>query len=80
MTKLKRSLAIIGLASAMSLTAVPTFAEADPIQAIPQGVGSGLLNNTNYFGDFAPNTPVTIDIVMKLQNKSTLAQYHQSDH
>jgi kumamolisin len=75
MTKLTRSLAIIGLASAMSLTAIPTFAAADTNQSIPQGVGSGVLNNTNYFGDLDPNTPVTIDIVMKLQNKNALAQF-----
>lgn len=42
---------------------------------IPQGAGDTITSNATFFGDLDPNTQVTVDVVLKLQNKSDLQQY-----
>lgn len=45
---------------------------------IAQGAGDTVSSKASFFGDVDPNTTVTIDIVMKLQNKPVLQQYINS--
>ncbi|AAK78602.1 subtilase family serine protease [Clostridium acetobutylicum] len=42
---------------------------------VTEGVGDTIANKASFLGDLDPNTQVTIDIVIKLQNKSELQQY-----
>jgi subtilase family serine protease len=44
-------------------------------QAVPQGVGSSILQNSDYFGNVSDNTPITVDIVMKMQHQKELENY-----
>lgn len=46
--------------------------------AVAQDVTQKVLSEANYFGDTDPSTPVTVDIVMKLQNQPQLSQYINS--
>lgn len=71
----QRKLLTVGLTSVMGLAALPTMGMAATQQAVAQGVGSAVLQNADYFGGVDPSTPVTVDIVMKLQHQDQLAQY-----
>lgn len=68
------AIAAVGTLASVMAPAV-AFADTTSSQAIPQGVGPGVLQQASYFGDTDPNTPVTVDIVMKLQNQGQLAQF-----
>lgn len=66
----------VAAASAMVLTAMPSIAfAASKNVTLPQGVGPGVLQNANYFGNLPGNTQVTVDIVMKVQNQAALENY-----
>ncbi len=77
----KRVRTIASTAAAVSLLmgAVPSFASAatstSGTQVIPQGNGSGVLQNADFFGDLDPATKISVDIVMKVQHKEELAKY-----
>ncbi|NHM30740.1 S53 family peptidase [Neobacillus terrae] len=75
--KWKKSALTIGTAASLLLGTLPavSFAQQNDKVAIQQGNGAGILGNANYFGDLDPSTVVTVDIVMKLQNKDGLAHY-----
>lgn len=76
--KWKRKMLTVAAAGTMVIGSLPGLSHAatGPAKAsIPQGVGSSILANANYFGDLDPSTVVTVDIVMKLQNKDALQQY-----
>jgi kumamolisin len=75
MGKLKKQWLLL-TAGALMMTTLPTavFA-ASPNQEIKQGLGAAVLDGSNFFGDLDPSTQVTIDIVMKVQNKDALTTY-----
>lgn len=79
MWKLKKRVLSGVAAAALLLGTVPSLALADGNQpaklAIPQGTGSAVLQNANYFGDLDPATPMTVDIIMKIQHKKQLEHY-----
>jgi subtilase family serine protease len=79
MWKLKKRVLSGIAAAALLLGTVPSFALADSNQpakqTIPQGTGSAVLQNANYFGDLDPDTPMTVDIIMKIQHKKQLSRY-----
>jgi len=64
-------------ASGMLLTmTLPTVSfAATKNQSVQQGVGSSVLQNADYFGNTAPSTPVTVDIVLKVQNEAQLQHF-----
>lgn len=78
MRKWKRKMLAVAAASTMVIGALPGMSHAatgtDKVN-ISQGVGSNILQNANYFGDLPGDTQVTVDIVMKVQNKDALARY-----
>lgn len=61
----------------MLLTAVPSLTNAASPQKVivQQGVTPQVLQNASVFGDLPGDTPVTIDIVMKMNDKNKLAKY-----
>jgi kumamolisin len=65
------------LSSMMLLTALPTLTNAETSQKVivQQGVNPQVLQNASVFGDLPSNTPVTVDIVMKINDKKKLAKY-----
>jgi kumamolisin len=75
--KWKRKMLAITAAGAIALGGLPvsTHAATPNNVSISQGVGSAILGQANYFGDVDPSTVVTVDIVMKVQNKDALQQY-----
>jgi kumamolisin len=76
--KWKRKMLAVAAASTMVVGALPGMSHAatGPDQvSIPQGVGSSVLANANYFGDLDPSTVVQVDIIMRVQNKGDLQQY-----
>jgi kumamolisin len=75
--KWKKSALTIGTAASLLLGTLPgvTLAKTNDNVVISQGNGAGILSNANYFGDMDPNSVVTVDIVMKIQNKDDLARY-----
>lgn len=64
-------------AGTLLMGTIPLTASAKSLddQVLPQGTGAQVLSNANYFGDLDPSTPITVDIVMKVQNKDQLAKY-----
>lgn len=75
MKSFQRKLVTVGLTSLMGLAALPTMGMADTRQTVAQGDGSAVLANADYFGDVPANTPVTVDIVMKVQHQDQLARF-----
>ncbi|NHM30969.1 S53 family peptidase [Neobacillus terrae] len=75
--KWKKSALTISTAASLLLGAVPAVSHAQQNDnvVIQQGNGAGILSKANYFGDLDPSTVVTVDIVMKIQNKDALARY-----
>jgi len=75
--KWKKSALTLGTTATLLLGMMPgvSFAKQNDNVTISQGAGAGILSNANYFGDMDPNTVVTVDIVMKIQNKEDLARY-----
>lgn len=68
----------VAAAGSLLTAGMPTVSLADSTnasQAIAQGVGKGILQQANYFGNTDPSTQVTVDIVMKLQNQDQLAKF-----
>jgi kumamolisin len=78
MRKWKRQMLAVATASTLIIGALPGLSHAatssDKI-SIPQGVGQKVLDQANYFGDMDPNALVTVDIVLKVQNKNALTKY-----
>ncbi|MGZ4165042.1 MAG: S53 family peptidase, partial [Tumebacillaceae bacterium] len=84
MGKTRKKVVAIAAASTMLLTMVPTLASATTSSSatiskqtveIQQGVGANVMKAASVFGDLPGNTPVTVDIVMKIQNKDKLEKY-----
>jgi kumamolisin len=77
MPRIRRKTPVVAVASAGALTAAlaPGIAWGDTDQCIPQEVSPSVLSQASYFGDLPADTPVTVDIVMKVQNESALKQY-----
>lgn len=72
----KRLLSVsAALALAVGGFANITYAQSSGNVTIAQGAGDAIVSQASFFGDLDPNTMVTVDIVMKLQNKSALQQY-----
>jgi subtilase family serine protease len=65
------------LSSMMLLTAVPSLTNAESPQTVtvPQGGNPQVLQNASVFGDLPGDTQVTVDIVMKIDDKDKLAKY-----
>ncbi|MDQ0198674.1 S53 family peptidase [Neobacillus ginsengisoli] len=65
------------LSSMMLLTAVPSLTNAASPQkvTVQQGANPQALQNASVFGDLPGNTQVTVDIVLKINNKDKLAKY-----
>ena len=59
------------------LTAGPSLTNAAETQkvAVQQGVNQQVLQNASVFGDLPGDTPVTVDIVMKIKNKEKLTRF-----
>ncbi|MDP4161902.1 MAG: protease pro-enzyme activation domain-containing protein [Bacillota bacterium] len=76
MKNLKKSLLTVAAAGTLLFGSTPAFSvSAAGNQVVPQGTGAAVLQGTNYFGDMDPSTVVTVDFVMKLQNKNDLEKY-----
>lgn len=79
MRNLKKKVLSAAAAASLFLGTVPVWASADSgntgKQVIPQGTSPSVLNHADYFGNLDPSTPVTVDIVMKIQHKDQLKQY-----
>lgn len=75
--KWKKSALTIGTAASLLLGTLPavSFAQQNDKVVLQQGNGAGILSNANYFGDLDPSTVVSVDIVMKIKNKDSLARY-----
>jgi kumamolisin len=73
----KKITTVSTLSSMMLLTALPSLTNAETPQKVivQQGVNPQVLENASVFGDLPGNTPVTVDIVMKINNKDKLAKY-----
>ncbi|QQE78135.1 protease pro-enzyme activation domain-containing protein [Alicyclobacillus sp. SO9] len=71
----KKFLAVAATGTLLT-AALPSVAfAASKSNAIPQGIGSQVLQHSNYFGNLPSSTQVTVDIVMKIQNKQALTKY-----
>jgi subtilase family serine protease len=72
----KSNLLTVAAASSLLFAGTPSLkVAAEKNQVVPQGTGAAILQGTNYFGDMDPNEVVTVDFVMKLQNKDDLEKY-----
>jgi len=72
----KNGLFTVAAASSLLLASTPSLkVAAEKNQVVPQGKATTILEGTNYFGDMDPNEVVSIDLVMKLQNKNDLENY-----
>ncbi|PEJ57208.1 MULTISPECIES: protease pro-enzyme activation domain-containing protein [unclassified Bacillus (in: firmicutes)] len=66
----------VAAASSLLFINTPTSKVAAAVnQEVAQGTGAAVLDGTNYFGDMDPNTTLSIDFVMKLQNKAELEKF-----
>ncbi len=65
---------VVGILPGVSFAKGLTSSKETKVE-MTQGVGQDILNQANYFGDEAPSTKVTVDIVLKIHNKSQLATY-----
>ncbi|WEG13131.1 protease pro-enzyme activation domain-containing protein [Pullulanibacillus sp. KACC 23026] len=81
--KWKRKVLTIVAASALAVGIVPgvthaaagSDASSTTKVTVPQGIGANVLSNADYFGGEDPSDVVTIDVVLKVQNKDQLADY-----
>ncbi|SFC53696.1 protease pro-enzyme activation domain-containing protein [Bacillus sp. UNCCL81] len=72
----KKPLMTVAAASSLLLVNAPTFKVAAQVnKEVAQGTGAAVLDGTNYFGDMDPTTTLSIDFVLKLQNKDDLEKY-----
>jgi kumamolisin len=73
----KKFSAVSTFSSMMLLTAVPSLTNAaTPTNvAVQQGINPQVLQNASVFGNVPGDTPVTVDIVMKINNKNDLAEF-----
>lgn len=79
MNSWKKKMLSICAAAALILGSTTNIAHASVGDVvIPQGAADTIVSSASFFGDLDPNTIVTVDIVMKLQNKSGLQQYINS--
>lgn len=78
MRRWKKKLLTLVAAGTLVIGVIPGISHAatgtDKVE-ISQGVGSQILEDANYFGDLAPDTQVTIDIILKIQNQDALESY-----
>ncbi|MBX6353048.1 MAG: peptidase S53 [Thermoflavifilum sp.] len=67
----------LAMASAgmLAFAVSPGFAYGDTSQSVPQDVSPAVLSQASYFGDLPDDTPVTVDIVLKLRNAQALQSY-----
>ncbi|SED14001.1 protease pro-enzyme activation domain-containing protein [Paenibacillus sp. GP183] len=72
---MRKIILILAAASTLLLGSIPTAFADSPEKSVPQGVGSTILQNSDYFGGVPADTPETVDIVMKIQDQGKLAQY-----
>ncbi|MCL6516042.1 protease pro-enzyme activation domain-containing protein [Alicyclobacillus sp.] len=70
-----KRMGVILMTGALGVAAIPAVGMADTQQPVPQGIGSGVLQNASYFGNVPGSTPVTVDIVMKIQHQDKLEQF-----
>lgn len=80
MNRWKRKILSVFMAAVLLVWAIPsvTHAQSTGDVVIAQGVGDAIASNATFFGDLDPSTQVTVDIVLKVQNKSDLQQYINS--
>lgn len=80
MKSLKMKLLAIATAAVMLLGGIPnvTHAQSSENVTVPQGVADTITSKASFSGDVDPNTQMTIDIVMKVQNKWALQNYINS--
>ncbi|MDP4083119.1 MAG: S53 family peptidase [Bacillota bacterium] len=73
----KKISAVTTLSAMMLLTGLPSMTNADSPQkvVVPQGENPQVIQNASVFGDLPGDTPVTIDIVMKINNKNNLTHF-----
>lgn len=73
----KKTLFSVGTAAALLVGTVPgiTHAQDAGNVTIAQGAGDTITSNATFFGDLDPSTQVTVDIVLKIQNKDDLQSY-----
>lgn len=73
------SIASVATAVTLLMGMSPSFASAatggTADKYIPQGNGSAVLQNANFFGNLDPSTKLSVDIVLKVQHKQQLADY-----
>ncbi|MDF2909858.1 MAG: putative periplasmic aspartyl protease [Sporolactobacillus laevolacticus] len=79
MKKWSRLFTAAALALLLIFTSLPAFAATNSEDKQPttvsQGTGRAVLNNADYFGDLRDNTPVSVDIVLKVKNEHLLQSY-----
>lgn len=77
MKSFKKRLLSVSTAVALVLAGITSIARAQTAGdvVIPQGAGDVITNSASFFGDLDPDTQVTTDIVMKIQDKNGLEQY-----
>src|ERR1700720_4073735 len=65
------------LSTMVLLTGLPSITSADTVQKVTlqQGVNPQVLQNASVFSNLPGDTPVTVDIVLKMNNKEKLAKY-----
>ncbi|URZ05354.1 S53 family peptidase [Clostridium felsineum] len=76
-TKTMLSISAAILLSMGSFTSI-THAETQGNVGVSEGIADTITDKASFFGDVDPNTKVTIDIVMKIQNKPELQNYINS--
>lgn len=80
MNSWKKKMLSVGAVAALIIGTItlPTHAASAGNVVIAQGAGDTIISNASFFGDLDSSTKVTVDIVMKIQNKSALQQYINS--
>jgi subtilase family serine protease len=72
---MRKMLLVLFVVAALVLGSIQTTSADTPMKTVPQGVSSNVLQNSDFFAGVPANTPETVDIVMKMQNQSDLAQF-----
>lgn len=78
MRRWKKKLLTLVAAGTLVIGVIPGISHAatgTDKEGISQGVDSQILEDASYFGDLAPDTQVTIDIILKIQNQDALERY-----
>lgn len=77
-SKLKMLAMSAALFITMSSFSTITYADTQNNVALAQGAADTVTSKASFFGDLDPSTNVTVDIVMKIQNHSSLESYIKS--